>query len=251
MLVHTLFCDMHHIVYICNLFYQTNTKMQTDCKYCPFKTTATSMICDCSLEELTNNHLELKLKKGDSIIKQGTYSTNVIFLRTGLAKIHLAGPYTEQIVKMVNAPSYLGLPTTFGSKINQYSVTAVSDVEVCFIDLEVFEKILFDNREFSHEIIQEFCRNELESFRRCANRTQKLIRGNMADALLEFADKIFKSDKFILPLSQAELANLIDTSRESVSRVLTEFDKDGIIKLTGKQIEIINKKSLKLISQNG
>lgn len=225
--------------------------MENDCRECPFKTKATSMLCDCSLDQLSKNHLELKFKKGDSIIKQGTYSTNVIFLRTGLAKIHLAGPYTEQIVKMVNAPSYLGLPTTFGSKINQYSVTAVSDAEVCFIDLEVFQTILDENKEFTREIIQEFCKNELESFRRCANRTQKLIRGNMADALLEFSDNIFKSDTFILPLSQAELANLIDTSRESVSRVLTEFDKDGIIRMTGKKIEILNPKSLKLISQNG
>jgi CRP-like cAMP-binding protein len=225
--------------------------MQTDCRNCAFKTKATSMLSECSLDQLSSNHLELKLKKGDSIIKQGMYSTNVVFLRTGLAKIHLAGPYTEQIVKMVNAPSYLGLPTTFGSKINQYSVTAVSDAEVCFIDLEVFQTILDENKEFTREIIQEFCKNELESFRRCANRTQKLIRGNMADALLEFATNIFKSDTFTLPLSQAELANLIDTSRESVSRVLTEFDKDGIIQMTGKQIEILKKESLKLISQNG
>ncbi|HEY5592649.1 MAG TPA: Crp/Fnr family transcriptional regulator [Paludibacter sp.] len=225
--------------------------MSNDCKNCPFKTKATSMLSDCSLEQLTTNHLELKLKKGDAIIKQGTYSTNVIFLRTGLAKIHLTGPYNEQIVKLVNAPSYLGLPTTFGSKINQYSVTAVSEVEVCFIDLEVFQNILDENKEFTREIILEFCKNELESFRRCANRTQKLIRGNMADALLEFSDNIFKSDTFLLPLSQAEFANLVDTSRESISRILTEFDKDGIIKINGKQIEILNKKSLKLISQNG
>ena len=209
------------------------------------------MLSECSLDQLSSNHLELKLKKGDLIIKQGTYSTNVIFLRTGLAKIHIAGPYNEQIVKMVNAPSYLGLPTTFGSKINQYSVTAVSEAEVCFIDLEVFQNILDENKEFTREIIQEFCKNELESFHRCANRTQKMIRGNMADAILEFSDKIFKSDKFVLPLSQAEFANLVDTSRESVSRVLAEFDKDGIIKITGREINIINKKSLLLINQNG
>jgi len=54
-----------------------------------------------------------------------------------------------------------------------------------------------------------------------------------------------------LPLSQAELANLVDTSRESVSRILTEFDKDKIIELKGKEISILNKKSLQLISQNG
>jgi len=209
------------------------------------------MLSEISLDQLTSNHLELKLKKGDSIIKQGTYSTNVIFLRTGLAKIHIEGPYNEQIVKMVNAPSYLGLPTTFGSKINQYSVTAVSDAEVCFIDLEIFQSILDENKEFTRELIQVFCKNELESFRRCANRTQKLIRGNMADAILEFSDIIFKSDTFILPLSQAEFANLVDTSRESVSRVLAEFDKDGIIKISGKQVEILDKTRLILVSQNG
>ncbi len=73
----------------------------------------------------------------------------------------------------------------------------------------------------------------------------------MADALLDFADKIFNSDSFILPLSQTEFANLVDTSRESVSRVMAEFDKDGIIKVTGRKIDILNKKSLILISQNG
>lgn len=225
--------------------------MENNCKNCPFNSKAASTLCDTSFEQLSANHLVLNFKKGDAIIKQGMYSTNVVFLRTGLAKIHLAGPYHEQIVKLVKAPTYLGLPTTFGDKINQYSVTAVTDVEVCFIDLQVFRTILKENTDFSHEIILELCRNELESFRRCANRTQKLIRGNMADALLEFSDNIFLTDTFILPLSQADLANLVDTSRESVSRVLTEFDRDGIIKVTGKQIEILNKKTLLIISQNG
>jgi CRP-like cAMP-binding protein len=225
--------------------------METNCKNCPFNSKAAAMLSDGSFEQLSANHLVLKFKKGDAIIKQGMYSTNVVFLRTGLAKIHLAGPYHEQIVKLVKAPTYLGLPTTFGDKINQYSVTAVSDVEVCFIDVEVFQTILNENREFSHEIILELCRNELESFHRCANRTQKLLRGNFADALLEFSDKIFMSDTFILPLSQVELANLVDTSRESISRLLSEFDKDGIIRMKGKQIEILDKKSLQLISHNG
>jgi CRP/FNR family transcriptional regulator len=154
-------------------------------------------------------------------------------------------------VKLAKAPTYLGLPTTYGSKINQYSITAITDAEVCYIDLNVFQNILKDNWEFSHEIIQTFCINEFESYQRCANRTQKQIRGNMADALLEFADKIFHSDTFKLPISQSEFANLIDTSRESISRVFAEFDKDGIIKVQGKKITILNKKILELVSENG
>ncbi len=225
--------------------------MQNDCKHCPFNSRATATLSDENFQQLTDNHLELRFGKGDSIIKQGMFSTNVVFLRHGLVKIHLNGPYHEQIVRLVKAPSYLGLPTTFGDKVNQYSVTAVTEVEVCFIDINIFRKILNQNRDFSNEIIVELSKNELDSFRRCANRTQKQIRGNMADILLEFSGKIFGSNTFTLPLTQTELAGMIDTSRESVSRVLTEFDKDGIIKLTGKKVEILNQKSLLMISQNG
>jgi CRP/FNR family transcriptional regulator len=172
-------------------------------------------------------------------------------LRCGLAKVHLQGPYHEQIVRIVLAPCYLALPTTFGDKINQYSVTAIEASEVCFIDIDAFRLLLRNNHDFSYEIMLEVCRNELEVFHRCANRTQKQIKGKIADVLIEFSEKIYNSSIFSLPLTQEEMGNLVDASRESVSRVLTEFDKDGIIRINGKKIEITNKKSLALISANG
>ncbi|MDD3320800.1 MAG: Crp/Fnr family transcriptional regulator [Paludibacter sp.] len=225
--------------------------MENDCRNCPFNSKAVGTLNDISFDQLNSNHAIVGFSKGNTIIKQGNFSTNIAFLRTGMAKVHITGPYHEQIVKLVKAPTYLGLPTTFGNKINQYSVTAITDANVCFIDIDIFRNLLKENERFSYEIILELCNNELDSFHRCANRTQKMIRGNMADALLNFSNHIFMSDKFTLPLSQTEFANLIDTSRESVSRVFSEFDRDGIIKINGKSIEILNKKSLELISQNG
>ncbi len=225
--------------------------MNTDCKSCPFNTRAAHTLSDSDFNQLSDNHAVVNFVKGDSIIKQGTFSTNVAFLRMGLVKLHLTGPHHEQIVRLVKAPTYLGLPTTFGDKINQYSVTAVSDCSVCFIDVTIFRRLLKDNEQFSYEIILDLCRNELESFRRCANRTQRQTRGNIAAFLLELSDIIYESDEFALPLSQSEIGNLVDATRESVNRVLTEFDKDEIISLKGKNVEIVNKKSLQLISQNG
>lgn len=225
--------------------------MESDCSLCPYISVAEAKLDGCQLKQLSENHIVVGFKKGDSIIKQGTYSTNIIFLRKGLVKIHITGPYSEQIVKLAKPPTYLGLPTTFGAKVNQYSITALEDCEVCFIDITVFRNLLKESEHFSYEIIQALCRYEIESFRRCANRTQKLTRGNLADVLLDFANNIFQSDVFTVPISQTEIGNLIDTSRESVSRMLSEFEKDGIIRTTGKQMEIVNKKSLELISQNG
>jgi len=226
--------------------------MNASCKYCRFHPETSECFYDgYNLENLSTNHAAVSFVKGNSIIKQGALSTNVVFLRKGLAKIHLTGPLREQIIRMVKAPTYLGLPTTLGDKINQYSVSAISDVEVCFIDMDTFKHILHCNQEFAYGIILELCQNDIESYRRCAVRAQKQLRGNLADVLLEFSDHIFQSDCFTLPISQAELGCLIDASRESISRFLSEFDKDGIISLNGKQITILNKRMLQLVSANG
>lgn len=225
--------------------------MKRECRVCEIKSKAASRLSEEEIEELSCNCALVKFQKGDSLIKQGTFSTNVAYLRQGLVKIHITGPHHEQIVRIVKAPTYLGLPTTFGDKINQYSVTAIEDSEVCFIDINVFKFLLKTNTDFSYEIMLEVCRNELEVFYRCANRTQKQIRGKIADVLLEFSDRIYNSLTFSLPLKQDEIGNMVDSSRESISRVMNEFETDGLIRVSGKSIEILNKKSLELVSSNG
>lgn len=225
--------------------------MRNECQICNVKSKAALKLNKEEVEKLSFNCALVNFHKGDSIIKQGTFSTNVAYLRNGLAKIHIAGPYYEQIVRIIKAPSYLALPTTFGDKINQYSATVIEDAEVCFIDINTFRYLLAKNPEFSYEIMLELCKNELDNFNRCANRTQKQLRGKIADLLLEMAEDIFNSTLFKLPVNQEEIGNMIDSSRESVSRVLTEFEKDGIIRIKGREVEVINKNFLRVISSNG
>jgi CRP-like cAMP-binding protein len=43
----------------------------------------------------------------------------------------------------------------------------------------------------------------------------------------------------------------VDAGRESINRALSEFIADGIIRMEGKQVTILDKKLLQLISQNG
>jgi CRP/FNR family transcriptional regulator len=225
--------------------------MRNECIDCECVLRSSVELKDCQIEMLGGHHAVVKFRKGDSIIKQGVFSTNVIFLRKGMAKVHISGPSREQIVRLVKAPTYLGLPTTLGDKINQYSVTAVLDSEVCFIDLEVFKKLKNENSAFSEYILMELCKSELEAYRRCASRTQKQMRGNLADVLLEFSENLFESDQFTLPLSQSDIGNWVDAGRESINRALSEFIQDGIIEMTGRKVKIRDKKLLRTISQNG
>ncbi|MFA9388798.1 MAG: Crp/Fnr family transcriptional regulator [Prolixibacteraceae bacterium] len=225
--------------------------MANSCEHCLFISNAASKLSGTQIERLSSNCASITLKRGDLLMQQGALSSNIAYLKTGLAKIHITGPYHEQIIKLIKAPTYLGIPNTFGDKINNYSVTVVEPSSVCFIDLDTFKYLLAQNDKFAYEIMLILCNYEIESFKKCALRTQKQIRGNIADVLLDLSKRIYDSPTFNLPLSRNEIGNLIDTSRESVSRIFSEFENDGIISVAGKKIDILDMIKLQLISDNG
>ena len=220
------------------------------CNNCLLKSSSVRTLNKAETERLEKNCTEVHFRKGDIIFKQNAFSSNIIYINNGLVKIHIEGPQNDQIIKVVKAPSYLGIPTTFNEKINHYSATALDQTSVCFIDIDVFKDFIYKNGKFAFELITELCKNELNSFNRCVNRTQKHIHGRIADALLFFKNT-FENNEFILPFTRLEFGNFVDTSRESVSRILTGFKNDGIINLNGKKVEILNEKLLETISNKG
>ena len=220
------------------------------CKRCGIKSMAAKMLNDNELEQLSDSCAEVDFKKGDNIIKQGALSSNVIYVKTGLVKFHLNGPIKEQIIRIDRAPIFIGLPITFNDKINYYSATALEETRVCFIDINIFKHFVHQNGDFAFQIIVDLCKNEYSSMNKCINRTQKNINGRIADALLHFND-LYNRKEFLLPLSRQELGNYTDTSRENVSRILTLFHHDKIIKVSNKRIKILNEEMLQLISKNG
>ncbi|OIP02326.1 MAG: hypothetical protein AUJ97_06125 [Bacteroidetes bacterium CG2_30_32_10] len=224
---------------------------ELNCKDCINKSPAARLLKESELEYMTQNRVEVNFKKGDLIFKQNSYSTNIIFLKTGLAKVHMQGPFKEKILRIVKAPSYLGIPTTFGDKINQYSATAIEDTSVCFIDANHFKKLIHDNGKFAYELIIDLCRNELLDDLRCVNQSQKQIPGRIAETLLSLSQHIYHKNTFILPLSRNELGDLIGTSRESISRILTDLCNEGIIDLKAKEITILKPELLEQISKKG
>ena len=100
-------------------------------------------------------------------------------------------------------------------------------------------------------IIIELCRNELEQFNRCVKLVQNQVFGRLATHLLDLSAHIYLSDQFDLPLNRSEIADLVCSSRETVSRLFSDLAKEGIIKVDGKHLEIVDKLRLQNISEKG
>jgi CRP-like cAMP-binding protein len=221
------------------------------CENCGLKSALVKQLNTEEIKKLEEKCIEVSYQKREVIFKEGAFSTNIIYLKKGLAKIHISDKDEEHIVKIIKAPSYIGIATTLNEKINQYSATALVPSEACIINIDIFRHFIHHNDKYAYEIIKGFCNREMESFRRCVKRSYQNVRGRIADSLLFFSGDVYKNAEFIMPISRSELGNYTDTSRESVCRILNEFSKDKLIKMNGKSIKILNEKILTAIANNG
>lgn len=221
--------------------------------------TISSQPCRC-FDTLTEAQIKLvddhsviiHYKKGEIICKQGSFSSHIMFIKKGLAKVFLDNGKNSLVLKVISTGQLLGL-----SAINdehstfQYSAMAYVDSEVQLIDIAIFKKLIKVNPDFSKEIINILGANSVLVNGRFFCLTHKQSFGRLADIILCLSNRIFKSEQFELQLSRKDLAELTGMSQETVIRLLKSFKDEGLIEMTGKSFRVVDFEKLKHISETG
>ncbi|NOY36882.1 MAG: hypothetical protein GXO83_04840 [Chlorobi bacterium] len=65
-----------------------------------------------------------------------------------MKKNTMKGSYRDQILTIVKAPVYLGIPTTVDNKVNNCSAIALSNTIACFTDPDTFQKLIHRNGDY-------------------------------------------------------------------------------------------------------
>lgn len=222
------------------------------CEDCPDKSCATSVLDVREMDSIYRNRYINEVKKGTNILNEGSPTSHIIYLRSGLVKEYINRPDNqEQILQIVLPHSYLGLTSIFGDKVNHYSYTALTDLKLCYIDIDVFTFLIKENGKFAYEILTSVGKESLNSFHRFIDQNHKKIYGRIADILIYFSKVIFHENNFQIPLTRQEIADMVGTSRESTGRVLSKFSEEKIIDLRGKDVIINDIEKLEKISRYG
>lgn len=204
------------------------------------------------IDEILAHSNIVKYGKRDVIFLQNTRTSHIMVIKSGLVKVYREGRNSKVVILKIAKPdSFLGLMSIFGQEIHQYSASAIEPTEIVFIDINVFRSVLQDNGQYGLKIINLLSLDGLYIFNKLMGQTHKQLPGRIADVLLYFAEDVFKTQKFYLPFTRRELAELAGTTKESLIRTLTEFKNDKIIDLEGSTIEIKSLKIIKTLSELG
>lgn len=217
-----------------------------------FASTAFNFLSDEELNLLENNRTEVVYKPGEIIFKQGSASTHVVLFISGLAKIYLEG-YNKKnlIVRLVKPNEFIASPGLSTANKHSYSISAVEQSTVSFIETSVFRQLFKNNHPFGENLMREMHRNYYQTLQKLINLNQKHRLGRISEALLYLADEIYGADEFELTLSKKELADMTGMSSESSFRILKELNDDGKIRIDKKIIAIQDKKYLQQMSEVG
>ncbi len=201
---------------------------------------------------IDNYKVDIHYKKGETIIKQGTFASNILFLKEGLVKIYLEGNPKDLILKISPANFIIGLPSIFeGNSKFTYSVATYEDSVVSMIDMNIFKQILNANATFANKVISILNEETALVYGRFFCLTMKQSHGRVADILLCLSQRVFKHKRFYLSISKNDLADLTGLSSESVIRIFKEFKEEGLLVTDGKIIEILDFERLEKISLLG
>lgn len=228
-----------------------NTK--ESCIDCKIKSNAVSVLNREELSVLEKGCLQTEFKKGELIFKEGTPSNQIVYLREGFAKLSKTGiGGKDYILNISKKGAYLGIHNLDKSTRQYYvSATAITKCKVCYIDIEKFGELLKRNGTFATEVISYICTDEMNYFDRLVNNVQQQLPGRLANTLSYFAGQVYNENPFNLNLTKTELASLIGTSRESVTRLLKEFQEDKIIEVEKSRIKILDFEKLEAIKRKG
>ena len=229
-----------------------NNETGLNCALCNEKSCATLVLNDGQLDSLSENSRETTIKKGEIILKSGALTSHMVYLKNGYVKEHVEGPgQRSRILQIIKPHSYLGLQSLFGARINHYSYTALVDLNVCYIDINLFMEFIKDRGQFAYEMLKYVSSESLYKDFHLINQGHKKMYGRFADAMLYLSEEIFNLKKFDLLLTRQELAELAGMSRENPARAISYFKNEGILDISGRNVEIKKAELLRQISKNG
>lgn len=220
------------------------------CAYCNERIPLFSTLTPEELNTLNQDRFSARFKPGELILKQGITSTHVVHLIHGSARV-LVEVGTERNLLVYLMKPWMLLDDAAAQEYvsNQFSVTALTDAQVCFMRADAYRKVLASNNRFAGEIIRQRHLTSTLYLDRMVSLSQKSMTGRMADGLLYLARDFYRSTRFECDLSRQDLADLTAMSKDSAIRTLKELERNGIISLSGNHIQIHQPETLQKLAE--
>ena len=222
------------------------------CETCEFDCSNHKRMTNSELDMLVSAKRNIAYKKGETIFKQSTYISHIVYVRSGLVKVFTEGYNDKNIIlRFVKKGEYIGLPFLFNNNYSYFTASAVNKVELCLIEKNVFSELVLNNQDLKKQVVNIISIDTGRLYQKITSLGTKQLHGRLAAAMLELSEAEFQEENIFSYLTKKELAEFSGMSVESLMRLMSELKSDRIIIQKGKNIIINDYDLLVKLSQVG
>jgi|SRR5690554_247731 CRP-like cAMP-binding protein len=213
------------------------------------------MLSDIERNLLRENAQILQFKKNQLIYIEDELPKNLMCLFEGKVKIFKSGiGGRSQIIRIIRPVMYFGYRAYFAREPYVTAASAFEACTVCFIPMELIEKLIRGNGDLAMYFIQQLSIDLGIADQRVVNLTQKHVRGRLAESLVALREIYgLEEDEATINiyLAREDLASLSNMTTSNAIRTLSNFVNERIIAVDGRKIKIIDEERLRKISRIG
>ncbi len=209
---------------------------------------------DEALDTLLAVSSERRFTNGQVIFQKGDPGTSMMAVLEGRVRI---GAYSEDgrevILNMVEPGQLFGEIALLDGKERSADATAMGRTELLILDRREFLPFLERNPKIAVQLFEVLC----ERVRRASEMVESIafldFGARLARLLVQMSEQYGRRTEegllIDLRISQADLGNLIASSRESVNRQLSAWAQEGVIALDHGKITILDAETLEFTAQ--
>jgi len=229
------------------------TIFETDSDFiCDIQAPCFQMLSQEEVELVRSTKTQVLFRKGDTITKQGTFASYILFIINGLVKQYIESDTNKSYnLKIIEPGDFIGLSSVFSKNIYSYSSSAITDCRSFLVEKQTIEKLVKQNGMFAFSIINRYSKENSNLFDSIGTVLFKQMNGRLADTLLYINELKSNYPEIFQLLSRKDLADFSGISMESAVKLLKNLEKENIIQLKDKDIIIYDRAKLEKISKTG
>lgn len=202
-----------------------------------------------SLNDLKNffddNGEQFTYKNGDNIYREGNNSNLIFLISKGAVKCYKLDEQGKELTTELYKEDDLFGYTSFTHNIPyQETATAIKDLEMVGISKNELKNVLNSNHKVTLELIQLLTDNLIVVKNQLLQMAYSTVNKKTASTIIKFAEKLNRKPEDPFRISRSDLASVAGIATETLIRTMTNFKKQGLIEVEGRDIKILDLQKL-------
>lgn len=198
------------------------------------------------LERVESILVEKKFSKDAHIVQQDQPGDALFIIKAGRVKVVIYGDNNREVIlNLLKEKEFFGEMSLFDERPRSAHVIASEDTTVLMLTRDQFESHVHRSPSTAINIIRVMS----QRLRRADEIIGNLATLDVSQRVIHIMKDLAEKDGEQVPEgwlikerpTQQDIASMIGTSRETVSRVLSELQRGGFVEMRGRQILLTNK----------